>query len=136
MGYPLLSESARVNIPSEEVTPRNAHAAKGLENCLIMEQPQRGYEEKCYYHKMRGAASVSIFNGDIKKGLSISYDTKELKYFTEWKMMGEREYVLGLEPGNCLPDGRNVMRAEGKREFLKPGEEKVHHLKFEFTEGL
>ena len=41
---------------------------------------------------------------------------------------------MGLEPGNCLPDGRNVMREKGILEILKPDEEKVHHIKFEFEE--
>ena len=48
--------------------------------------------------------------------------------------MGEYEYVMGLEPGNCNPDGRQTMRELGKLEFLKPGEKKIHNLKFEFTE--
>ena len=69
-----------------------------------------------------------------KKGVNIRYDADELKYFTEWKMMGEYEYVLGLEPGNCLPDGRNVMREKGILEILKPDEERIFHIKFEFEE--
>ena len=134
MGYPLLSENAIVNIPAEKVDPRNEHSATGLGDCLKMEKPQSGYEEMCFYHKMTGCPEVSIYNPDIKKGLKMSYDSKEMQFFTQWKMMGEYEYVLGLEPGNCNPDGRDVMRKNGTLEFLKPGEEKVHHLKFEFTE--
>jgi len=64
----------------------------------------------------------------------MEFDTAELKCFTEWKMMGEYDYVLGLEPGNCLPDGRKAMREQGILEFLKPDEVKTHHIKFEFTE--
>ena len=48
--------------------------------------------------------------------------------------MGEYEYVMGLEPGNCLPDGRNMMREKGILEFLAPGASKTHHLQFIFTE--
>lgn len=103
MGYPLLSENAVVTIPSVKVAPRNDHAKGGIENCLVMEKPQRGYEEKCYYHTLTGKTAVSIANVDIKKAVTIRYDTAELGCFTEWKMMGEGEYVLGLEPGNCLP---------------------------------
>ena len=33
-------------------------------------------------------------------GLSISFDATELDGFVEWKMMGVRDYVLGLECGN------------------------------------
>ena len=68
------------------------------------------------------------------KGLWYKKVAPRVKFFTEWKMMGEYEYVLGLEPGNCLPDGRNVMRQRGILEILKPQEEKTHHLKFEFEE--
>jgi len=134
MGYPLLSENAKVTIPAEKVVPRDDHAATDTENCLVMEKPQAGYQEMCYYHTLKGKAKVSIYNDDIKKGLVMTYDTDELKYFTEWKMMGEYDYVLGLEPGNCTPDGRDVMRKDGTLEFLNPDEEKVHHIKFEFTE--
>lgn len=134
MGYPLLSENSEVNVPSTEVLPRNDHAKEGVENCFKMEKPQNGYEEKCYYHTLSGKPIVSIYNPDIKKGLNIKFDTNELPYFTEWKMMGEYDYVLGLEPGNCYPDGRDIMREKGMLEFLAPDEEKVHHITFEFIQ--
>lgn len=134
MGYPLLSENAKLSIPSVEVIPRNDHAKSGIDAWNEVEKPQNGYEEMCYYHKLTGKAEVSIVNSDIKKGLTISYDTSELPYFVEWKMMGEYDYVMGLEPGNCLPDGRDVMRKNGILEFLEPGESKTHHVKFTFTE--
>ena len=88
----------------------------------------------CYYHKMSGKPTVSVYNADVKKGVEISFDVNELKYFTEWKMMGEYDYVLGLEPGNCTPDGRDVMRKNKTLEFLAAGESKVHNIKFSFTE--
>ncbi|MBP3359761.1 MAG: aldose 1-epimerase family protein [Clostridia bacterium] len=134
MGYPLLSEDSEVDIPSTEVLPRNDHAKEGIENCLQMESPQADYEEKCYYHKLNGKTSASIYNKNINKGVKIHFDTDELKYFTEWKMMGEGEYVLGLEPGNCLPDGRDVMREKGILDMIKPSETREFHIKFEFTE--
>lgn len=134
MGYPLLSEDAKVTVPSSEVIPRNDHAKIGMENCLVMEKPQKGYEEKCYYHVLTGKTCASIFNPTIGKGVEIGYDADELKYFTEWKMMGEYEYVLGLEPGNCLPDGRKVMREKGILEILKPEEKRTYHIEFRFKE--
>lgn len=134
MGYPLLSENAVVTIPATDVAPRNDHAAEDIHNCLRMEIPQHGYEERCYYHKMSGNTCVSITNPDIGKGLNILYNADSLKYFTEWKMMGEGEYVLGLEPGNCTPDGRDVMRANGTLKMLDAGESVDYSLCFEFTE--
>jgi len=132
MGYPLLSENAVVSIPANSVKARNAHAEEDIENCLKMELPQKDYEERCYYHDVKefgGLANVSIFNPDISKELKMSFDKNTLDYFTEWKMMGEGDYVLGLEPGNCTPDGRDVMRKEGKLKFVEPG--KTYETKIE-----
>ena len=134
VGYPLLDENTVLSIPAESVTPRNDHAAMGLADCLKMEKPQRGYEEMCYYHKMSGIAEVSVTNPTLGRGFTMSYDTASLPYFTEWKMMGENDYVLGVEPGNTLPDGRDVMRARGELEILRAGESKQHHIQFTFRE--
>lgn len=133
IGYPLLSENTVLDIPASVTEPRNDHAKKGLSDCLKMEKPQRGYEEMCYYHTL-SQGKVSAYSPDIKKRVTISFDTAELPCFVQWKMMGEHDYVLGLEPGNCLPDGRDVMRQKGMLEFLKPDEEKRHHIAFCFTE--
>lgn len=133
IGYPILSENAKVTIPSSEIEPNTEHAKSGIENCLVMEKPQRGYEEMVYMHKLSGTPCVSIENPDVGKGLNIKFDTKELKCFTEWKMMGEGDYVLGLEPGNCIPKGRDVMRKSGMLEFLEPGDTTEFNLCFEFT---
>ena len=135
MGYPLLDENAEIEIPSTKVEPRNEHAASGISNCLEVEKPQNGYEEMCFYHTLEGKTEISIFNPKINKGLKMLYDAENLKCFTQWKMMGEYEYVMGLEPGNCLPDGRDIMRKKGMLEFLNPGEEKTFSLKFEAYEG-
>lgn len=132
LGYPLLSEDATVKIPAVNVVPRNAHAAADIENCLRMEKPTAGYEERCYYHEMHGTAKVEVKNPRIGRGLTMEYDTAALPCFTEWKMMGEYEYVLGIEPGNAYPDGRDVMREKGLLRFIAPGEVKEMAVRFDF----
>lgn len=132
MGYPLLCEDTEIKIPSDEVVARNEHAQTGLGDRLKAEKPQADYEEMCFYHKFSGMGEASIYNPNIKKGMKMTFDTKELKCFTQWKMMGEYDYVMGLEPGNCTPDGRDVMREKGMLEFIKPGEYKKQTVNFEF----
>ncbi len=132
MGYPLLCEDTEIKIPSMEVTARNEHSESGINTCLEVESPDADYEEMCFYHKLSGKPEVGIYNPNIKKGMKMSFDTKELKCFTQWKMMGEYDYVMGLEPGNCTPDGRDVMREKGMLEFIEPGKEKVQTINFEF----
>lgn len=123
MGYPLPSENAIVRIPSVRVSPRNEHAAKDIDSWHKMLPPTPGFEEQCYYHSFDKAGSASIYNPELRTGLKITFDSEKLWNLTEWKMMGAVDYVLGLEPGNCTPDGRDVLRRQGKLEFLKPGEQ-------------
>ena len=129
IGYPLLSEKSVVTIDNKGVVARSANAEAGLGDALKMEKPQAGYEEQCFFYDMpKGAASV--YNPDINVGLSINYNTNELPCFTEWKMMGKGQYALGLEPGNCTPEGRDVLRKSGRLFFLAPGEEKEQTITF------
>ncbi len=137
MGYPLLSENSKVTIPADKVAPRNDHAAEDMVNYLVMEKPQADYEERCYFHTVKsenGIATVGIENKDAGVALKMEYSADTLDQFTEWKMMGYGEYVLGLEPGNCTPDGRDRNRADGVLKFLKPGETKTHTIKITLEE--
>lgn len=128
MGYPLLSERSVVDISSTEVKPRNEHAAKDLDTWANMLPPTPGFEEQCYFHSFDREGQASIYNPDIRKGLTIKFDTAQLDHFTQWKMMGVHDYVLGLEPGNCTPDGRDVIRRQGKLKYLEPGESKTYQV--------
>ena len=42
-------------------------------------------------------------------------------------MMGESDYVAGLEPGNWLPLGRAKARETEQLEYIKPGETRHFH---------
>ncbi len=122
MGYPLLSESSEVFIPSTKVVPRDEHAAEDLDTWNQMLPPTTEFVEQCYFHQFDQTGLAAIYNKAIGQGLEIRFDVEQLQYFTEWKMMGKRDYVLGLEPGNCHPDGRDKMRAEGNLKILEPDE--------------
>lgn len=134
MGYPLLSENAIVDIPSESVEPRDARAAEDLDTWRKMLPPTPGFEEQCYFHTFAGAGKASIYNPDIKKKLTLSFDKDVLDHFTQWKMMGYRDYVLGLEPSNCALSGRAAQRQSGELKYLRPGEKKTYVVKVDLTE--
>lgn len=134
MGYPLLDEDSLVQVSSQQVTPRNAHAAEDLANWARMEPPQQGYEERCYYHRCTGPSSACIYQPKHKIGLALRYDAGVLDCFTQWKMMGIGDYVLGLEPGNCYPNGRDVERAQGRLKFVQPGESLCYQVTIQVTE--
>ena len=137
MGYPMLDEDSILEIPSAEVLPRDEHAAEDIGNWMHMMQPEAGYVERCYYHKFPDRnGKAGIYQPKLGKGLEITFDAEELDGFVEWKMMGVRDYVLGLECGNCYPDGRDVMRKTGMLKFLEPGEKKTYQVKVRMFERL
>ena len=136
MGYPLLSETAELYIPAQTVTPRNEHSAKDLSTWNKVLTPQPGFVEQCYFHDFAGTEGrAGIYNPAIGKGLFMEFDTGVLNHFTQWKMMGVRDYVMGLEPGNCHPDGRDVMRQQGKLQFINPGETVTFEIKLTMIDG-
>lgn len=135
MGYPLLDEDSVIDVLSAEVTPRDTHAAEDIENWMHMIKPEPGYVERCYYHKFAGqAGKAAIYQPKLKQGLEILFDARQLDGFVEWKMMGVRDYVLGLECGNCYPDGRDVMRQKGMLKFLESGEKKTYQVTVRMTD--
>ena len=129
MGYPLLDEDSVIEIPSVEVRPRNDRAAKEIARWMHMQKPTAGYEECCYYHKFEDKTGrAKIYQPKLGCSLEITFDAEKLDGFVEWKMMGVRDYVLGLECGNCYPDGRDVMRKEGMLKFLSPGQSQAYEV--------
>ena len=58
----------------------------------------------------QGFGHVALVNRELNGGLGlyVSFDVTMLPYLSEWKMMGQGEYVLGIEPANvpCLKQVR------------------------------
>jgi hypothetical protein len=138
MGYPLLSETAALHIPTRGVTPRNEYSATIQSRWNIIDTPKPNEQESCFYHDIacdeNGLAEVGIDNPSEHIGIRIRYDQKVLPYFVQWRLFGEGEYVVGLEPANAPIDGRDKARAEGKLPFLAPGEKKVYRFEIEAYE--
>lgn len=137
MGYPLLSESAKLVIPNNGVVGRTPEAQADIARALTVESPRADYAEQCFFYDVKekdGMAACGIYNPDIQAGLVMRFDKTTLNKFTQWKMMGEHEYVLGLEPGNCIPDGRDAVRQKGELTLLNPGEKASFTTVLFFTE--
>jgi len=134
MGYPLLSEKSVLDIPSTSIKGRTPISQKDINEWNKLLPPTPNYEERCYFHTFgKDNRYAKIYSPLINTELSITF-SENLDYFTEWKMMGCRDYVLGLEPGNCHPDGRDKMRKEGKLTILKPDESVQYNVCVEVKE--
>lgn len=125
-GFPLLSESAGLAGRVERTVPRNAESAKGLGEWNRCQPPTAGYAEQCFFHDVApdadGMARMALRNPGSGLAMEVAYRKAGLPYFTQWKMMGEQEYVMGLEPANCHPDGQSAERKNGTLAILAPGQ--------------
>jgi len=63
-----------------------------------------------------------MVNHSLPLTVAIRYDARTLPHLTQWKMMGQGEYVCGIEPANCRVLGRSAERAAGRLETILPGE--------------
>lgn len=137
MGYPLLDEDSQLSINSTSHKGRTPLACQDEANWNKMCAPEHNYEERCYYHSFdnKDKAVAAIYQPKLDLGLAINFDPQNLPFFTQWKQMGYRDYALGLEPGNSHCDGRDKMRAEGKLQFLNPGQKASFAVEVQLFKG-
>lgn len=139
LGYPLLTGESYLIAPSRSVAPRDEEAEKGIGKYKTFQPPTPGYREQVFYHDLmaddRGKTFAALVNPIVNVGVVIRFDKSQLGRFTQWKQMGEGEYVLGLEPCNCHVEGRAKARQDGTLEFIKPGEKKNFDIEIQVIDG-
>ena len=82
----------------------------------------------------KGNAQVCLQNKKLGISLTIKFNTDQLPYLTEWKMMGMGEYVLGLEPCNVPAKNRVALKEENILPFLKAGETVTNNIEVELSD--
>lgn len=136
-GYPLLSEDAELVIDPIKTEPRDADAVPGMKEFKTFIKPQPNYREQVFFHTMKGDengdACIFLENKMAGVAVNIRFNVNQLPYLTQWKMMGEGEYVLGIEPCNVPCKSRNVLRDEGMLPILNPGEVVKNILEIEMV---
>ncbi len=139
LGWPLIDAGARLFLNARSSTPRDAEASKGFEEARIISGPVAGYNEQVFYHDLiadeKGFATALLVNNKLQLGLFVQFRQKELDRFVQWKMVGEKEYVLGLEPANCQVGGRAKERERGTLQHLEPGERREFLLHIGILDG-
>lgn len=140
LGYPLLDKGAMLHIPADSAEPRNEHAQAGLPERLRVTGPVAGYREMCYFyrpeHDSRGRTRVGLYNHRLALGVGIEYDGALLDHFTQWKLLGEGEYVMGLEPGNATPLGVAEEEKLGHVKYLEPGQTVTYAFRIQVLDGV
>jgi len=139
-GFPLLSEKAVVEGRVKKTTPRTENASADLGRWNACQPPTSGYVEQCFFHDVEadadGLARMNLRNPESGLAMEVAYRKAELPYFTQWKMMGEQEYVMGLEPANCYPDGQSVAKENGTLKMIDPNEPFEFNIRIYFSGNI
>jgi len=139
-GFPLIGENSEIFLKSGKITVKNGCPSKDEDTWNKITLPQKDYPERVYYHDVAadndGFCRIGIINNKIFKGnklkLTMKYKKNQMPMLTEWKMMQQGIYVIGLEPGICHSEGRIKEREVFKTlQYLQPGEVKNFMLEFE-----
>ena len=139
MGFPLLSPTSRLMVPSATVEPRDEIAAQGLALHTTFEEPTPHYAEQCFFHRFEpdptGHVTVQLVNPELGLALQLRFRHQELPEMVQWKQVGQGTYVLGLEPANCRVEGRSAARERGTLVELAPGETRDYSLEMTVLAG-
>ncbi|HBQ82066.1 MAG TPA: hypothetical protein DD745_04210, partial [Bacteroidales bacterium] len=138
LGYPLLSEHASLVIDPVESIPATDIAKSGINEFRTFTKPQPGFFEHVFYHKLRtgkdGSTGVRLQNSKECIALDIVFNINQLQWLTQWKMMGQGDYVLGLEPCNVPTRNRVVLKEKNLLPYLAPGESVTNSIEIVLTD--
>ena len=139
MGYPLLDENAILVTPTAKLKSRDVVATRGESAYNLCQPPTPEYAEQVFYHQLKsdknGETSVALINRKLGLGVAIHYSKNQLFNFTQWKQMGEGDYVMGMEPCNCYVSGRADPENAGILDYLEPGGIRNFELVIEVANG-
>jgi hypothetical protein len=140
-GFPLLDEGSELILSSTSIEPYDENARAGLGEVLRFGPPQHGFKGQDFLHTMAadegGYALAALINRKLNGGLGLylRFRTRTLPFLNEWKMLGEGDYVLGIEPVNTIILNRAALRRSGRLPFLEPGETADMEVEIGVLEG-
>ncbi|MBC8876911.1 MAG: aldose 1-epimerase family protein [Planctomycetes bacterium] len=140
-GFPLLDASARLSLTAQESFPLDETSAAGFEQWPVISEPIPDFAEQNFLHTMAcgqdGLAAAVLINRELLDGLGlyIRFDPRELPYLNQWKMMGEGDYVMGIEPCNAPCAPRAELRSQGLLPVLEPGQSRTNHVEIGVLDG-
>jgi hypothetical protein len=80
-------------------------------------------------------ARVALVNDRLGLGFALEYEKAKLPKFNQWKMLSTGEYVMGLEPGTCLPIGREEQERRGEALVIASRETYETSITFRILDG-
>jgi len=142
-GFPLLDDGSELIVSSKKVEPYDGDevSAREIDHWYKYTGPQGVFSEQNFLHTMQndedGYGLAAIINRKLLGGIGlyIKSKTDTLPYISEWKMLGDVDYVTGIEPCNVPCQNRTLLRDQNRMQFIKPGETKEMEVEIGILDG-
>jgi len=137
VGWPVVDEGAEYLIPADDGVPVAVYETASYRR---LTQPTRGAREECYEHEVLagpdGRVPVAVVNRERGVGVYQLYRRDQFPFHTMWRMLGEGDYAVAMEPTTNRDAGRFDARERGELTFLEPGESRRYDLEVGVLDGV
>jgi hypothetical protein len=140
-GFPLLDQDSILALTAARTEAHDETSRNAAADFWRFSAPVPGCAEQNFLHQViagdDGLAHAAMLNPGLAGGLGLElrFDPRQLPYLNEWKMMGQRDYVVGIEPCNAPCANRAALRQAGLLPLLEPGETRDFGVEFRVLEG-
>jgi hypothetical protein len=141
IGFPIFSEDSVFIAPIKKTIPLTKlfpDSEKVIDCFNTFGPPDKNGQTQVFLHEfnIHGAVTATLFNKALDLGISIDFDTRQLGYFTQARILRATDYYCVLEPGSCYPVGRLQQEKDYKLEYVEPGETREVSLTLRVITGL
>jgi len=141
-GFPLLDAASRFWLTAATTSAYDAKSERNMQDMYVFSDPVPGFDEENFLHTMQGddaGKGHAVFsnpklNGGL--GMHLRFDVSTLPYLNEWKMMGQGDYVVGVEPANVPCLNRAELREKGLLPMLEPGAARAMLVEINVLDGM
>lgn len=129
IGFPVVDEGAEILVPTRSVSPRGDYGAGSYRT---LDAPTRDCAETVFEHDVLAEVDetvpVAIVNRARGIGVYELFRRDQLPHHFVWRMLGEGNYTIGIEPSTNRTAGRLDARERGELIHLEPGERRVYDV--------
>jgi hypothetical protein len=129
IGFPIVDQRSQLLIPSEASRTDPWETTDGYRT---LSGPRANFQEACFYERILGGPDgivpTAVVNRELGLGAYQLFRIDELPEFMIWRMMGEGDYAVALEPGTNRAVPRAELRDAGELLELEPGQSRAYHL--------
>jgi hypothetical protein len=129
VGFPVVDEGSELLIPSDAARTDPWETTEGYRK---LSGPRPSFQEACFYERIAGDTDgivpTAVVNRKLGLGAYQLFRVDELPEFMIWRMMGEGDYAVALEPGTNRAVPRAELRDAGELIELAPGQSRAYSL--------